>query len=59
MRRQLQGIALILVSILLTQCFGGEWFWEWFWGREFRWCVVFALVGIIGLVMTFLPEKKQ
>ena len=55
MRRQLQGIALILVSILLTQCFGGAWFW----GREFRWCVIFALVGIIGLVMTFLPEKKQ
>ncbi len=48
MKRQLQGIALILVSILLTIGYGD--------GRA---ALLFSIVGIVGVVMTFLPDKKN
>jgi len=54
MKRQLQGIAIILVSILLMQGFGNAHFYD----LSFRWSLVFAITGIAGLVITFLPDKK-
>ena len=54
MKKQLQGIAVILVSILLMLGFGNAYFFD----LSFRWSAVFALTGIAGAVMTFLPEKK-
>ena len=54
MRKQLQGIALILVSILLMLGFGNTPFFD----LSFRWSAVFTIVGIAGIVMTFLPDKK-
>ena len=54
MKRQLQGIALILFSILLMLGYGNAPFFDFF----FRWSLIFSIVGIVGAVMTFLPDKK-
>lgn len=54
MKRQLQGIAIILVSILLMLGFGNEPVFDF----SFRWSLVFTIVGITGVVMTFLSEKE-
>ena len=54
MKRQLQGIAIILVSILLMLGFGNEPVFDY----SFRWSLVFTIVGITGVVMTFLSEKE-
>ena len=53
MKRQLQGIALILVSILLTIGYGDAPF------IIDRAALLFSIVGIVGVVMTFLPDKKN
>lgn len=54
MKRQLQGIAIILVSILLMLGFGNEPVIDF----SFRWSVVFTIIGIAGVATTFLPDKK-
>ena len=54
MKMQLQGIAIILVSILLMLGFGNEPVFD----LSFRWSLMFTIIGIIGVVMTFLPDKK-
>lgn len=55
MRKQLQGISLILVSILLTIAYGDRWIFD----LDFDWSMIFSLSGIAGCVMTFLPDKKK
>lgn len=55
MKRQLQGISLVLFSILLMIGFGNEPFFD----LSFRWSLIFSLVGVAGVVMTFCPEKKN
>lgn len=55
MKRQLQGIALILISILLMLGFGNAPFFD----LSFRWSLIFTIVGIAGVIMTFLPDKKN
>ena len=55
MKKQLQGIALILVSILLMLGFGNTPFFD----LDFRWSLIFSIIGIVGAVMTFLPDKKN
>ena len=54
MKKQLQGIAIILVSILLMIGFGNKPVFDF----SFRWSAIFTIIGIVGTVMTFLPEKK-
>lgn len=54
MKKQLQGIAIILVSILLMLGFGNAYFFD----LSFRWSAVFAAAGIAGAVMTFLPDRQ-
>ena len=54
MKKQLQGIAIILVSILLMLGFGNAPFFD----LSFRWSLIFAIIGIAGAAMTFLPDKK-
>ena len=54
MKKQLQGIAIILVSILLMLGFGNAPVID----LSFRWSVIFTIFGIVGAVMTFLPDKK-
>lgn len=53
MKKQLQGIALILVCILLMLGYGNAPFFD----LDFRWSWVFSAVGIAGVVMAFLPDK--
>ncbi len=55
MKKQLQGISLILISILLMLGFGNAQFFD----LDFRWSLLFTIVGIIGVVMAFLPDKKN
>ena len=54
MKKQLQGIAIILISILMMIGFANEPVFDF----SFRWSAVFTIIGIAGAVMTFLPEKK-
>ena len=54
MKRQLQGITLILLSILLMLGYGNAPFFD----LSFRWSLIFTIVGIVGAVRTFLPDKK-
>lgn len=54
MKKQLQGIAVILVSILLMIGFGNEPVFDF----SFRWSVFFSIVGIAGAVMVFMPDQK-
>ena len=54
MKRRLQGIAFILVCILLMLGFGDEPIFD----LSFRWSVVFAAGGILGAAMAFLPDKN-
>ena len=54
MKKQLQGIALILVSIMLMLGYGNAAFFD----LSFRWSLIFSIIGIVGAVMTFLPNKK-
>ena len=54
MKKQLQGIAIILVSILLMIGFGNEPVMDF----SFRWSAIFTITGIVGAAMTFAPDKK-
>ena len=54
MKKQLQGIAIILVSILLMLGFGNVPFFD----LDFRWSLIISVIGIMGAVMTFLQDKK-
>ena len=55
MRKQLQGIALILIAILMMIGYGDKAFFD----LDLEWSMIFTIVGIIGVVITFLPEKKN
>jgi hypothetical protein len=55
MKRQLQGIALILFAILMMIGYGDQYFFD----LDFNWSMIFKIIAIAGLVMTFLPEKKK
>ena len=54
MRKQIQGIALILFAILMMIGYGDKAFFD----LDFGWSMIFKIVGFVGVVMTFLPEKK-
>ena len=55
MKKQLQGIALILIAILMMIGYGDRAFFD----LDFDWSMIFKIVGIVGIVMTFLPDKKK
>ena len=55
MKKQLQGISVILFSILLTMVCGDRSVFD----LDFDWSLIFSVTGIAGSVMTFLPEKKN
>ncbi len=55
MNRQLKGIALILLAILLTIVYGNRSFFD----LDFDWSLLFTLLGIVGTVLVFLPDKKD
>ena len=56
MKKQLQGIAIIiLVSILLMIGFGNEAVFDF----SVRWSTIFAIIGIVGTVMTSCPKRSK
>lgn len=55
MKKQLQGIALILFAILMTIEYGHKAFFD----LDFGWSMIFDIIGIAGVVLTFLPDKKK
>lgn len=55
MKKQLQGIAILLVSILLMIGYGNEPFFDF----SLRWSAFFSVIGIVGVVIAFLPDKKN
>ena len=55
MKKQLQGIALILIAILMMIGYGEKVFFD----LDFGWSLIFKIVGIVGVVMTFLTDKKK
>ena len=55
MKKQLQGIALILLSILLMLGYGNTPFFD----LSFRWSLIFTIVGIAGVIMTFYNNDKK
>ena len=57
MKRQLQGIAVILVSLLLTIGFGYVG-WFYVFDLDFQWQHIFMLTGLVGAVMVFWQDKK-
>lgn len=58
MKKQLQGIALILLSILLTLGFHIL-RWDYLGDLSLQWQHLFLLLGLAGAVMVFWPGKKD
>lgn len=58
MKKQLQGIALILFSILMTITFENVG-WEYVFDLSLNWAHIFILIGIAGLIWAFIPECKD
>lgn len=54
MKKQLQGVSLILLAILFMLGYDNAPFLD----LSLRWSWIFTLVGIAGAVMVFLPDKK-
>ena len=57
MKRQLQGVALLLFSILLTLGFAAADI-RYVFDLSLEWSIVWILLGAVGLVMVFWKEKK-
>ena len=58
MKRQLQGIAILLCCILLILGFERVG-WRFVFDLDLRWTHLFMLGGAAGLLLCFLPEKKS
>ncbi len=58
MKRQLQGIALLLFSILLTLGFAVSDI-RYVFDLDLQWSTVWMLLGAVGLVMVFWKDAKR
>lgn len=58
MKRQLQGIAVILLSLLLLFVFDSSG-WRYVFDLDLQWAHIFGLTGIAGALLAFMPEKKE
>lgn len=58
MKKQLQGIAVILFSILLTVAFD-KIGWKYIGDLALMWTQIWLLTGAVGLYWCLRPEKKQ
>ncbi len=58
MKKQLQGIALILFSILMTITFESVG-WKSVGDLSLNWAHIFMLIGVAGLIFAFIPERKD
>ncbi|MCD7743236.1 MAG: hypothetical protein LUH13_02960 [Oscillospiraceae bacterium] len=55
MKKQLQGIAILLLSILLTLAYGNETVFDF----SLRWHTIFVLMGVVSVVLTVIPAHKD
>ena len=55
MKKQLQGLALIFLGILLMIGYGNESVFDF----SLKWSALFSLIGIVGAVIVFMPDKKE
>ena len=58
MKRQLQGIAVILLSILFTLGFDSAG-WKYVFDLSMHWSHIFMITGILGAAMVFWKSKKD
>lgn len=58
MKRQLQGIAILLLSILLTLGFDSVG-WHYVFDLSLYWTDIFMAMGIVGAAIALLPDKKE
>lgn len=58
MKRQMQGITIILFSILLLLGFSAS-DWQYIWHTGFEWSWLWMLTGAFGLVWSLLPPKSE
>ena len=58
MKKQMQGIAILLLSILLILGFNSVG-WDYVFDFDFEWQHIFMISGIVGVVIAFLPDKKD
>ena len=58
MKKQLQGITILLLSILLMLGFNSVG-WHYIFGLDLEWQHIFMVIGIVGAVVAFLPNKKD
>ena len=56
MKKQLQGITILLLSILLMLGFNSVG-WHYVFDFDFEWQHIFMVLGIVGAVVVFLPDK--
>jgi hypothetical protein len=57
-KRQLQGISVILFSIMLIYGFNSIDV-KYVFGLDLRWAHIFMIIGIVGVVMVFWKDKKD
>ncbi|MDD2494683.1 MAG: hypothetical protein PHE29_05775 [Tissierellia bacterium] len=57
MRKQIQGIALILLSILLTLTFEVMDI-KYVFDLSLYWAHIFLVIGIAGIIMVFVKQKS-
>ena len=57
MKKQLEGLAVILMSLLLTVGFNSVG-WDHVFDLDIQWQHIFMISGAVGAVMVFRPEKK-
>jgi uncharacterized membrane protein YtjA (UPF0391 family) len=58
MKRQLKGIAIILFSIMLILGFNSIDV-KYVFDLDLEWAHIFMVIGIIGVIMVFLKDKKD
>lgn len=58
MKKQLQGIIILLFSILLMLGFNSVG-WHSVFDLDLEWQHIFMVLGIAGVVIAFLPDKKN
>ena len=58
MKKQLQGVTILLLSILLMLGFNSVG-WRYIFGLDLTWQHIFMVLGIVGAVVAFLPDKKD
>ena len=58
MKKQLQGITILLFSILLMLGFNSVG-WHYIFDLDLEWQHIFMVIGIVGVVVAFLPNKND